>query len=295
MKHIYTAIILSVACCSVSVGAQERPDTVMSVTNPSSVTITENPEGFAVSVLTSGPDGESRSEYSEAFDKPVRIEAVRQRASLTIASSDDNSWDFTLGGPGIGLVNACGQPDGMGIEMGKSFEISWLNAIAVSYRMPWSTSRLSLGIGIDWRNYRISTSATRFIPVEGGGVGIGQYPEGVEAHGSRLKVFGIGMPLIWHQTLPFNIFGDKCLFGLGMVFNYNPHASMLTKWTTADGMKAKQSTDNIGHRRFTVDLIGLVRVWRSISLYVRYSPQTVLKGAGQPRFRPLSSGVVIYY
>lgn len=291
-KMILIAALISAATVA---KADEQHDTVLSVINPSSVTITETPEGFGVSVTTVTSEGESRSDYSESFDNPVRIDARRWRSRISLAPSGDSDWDLTVGGPGIGWVNACGQPDGMGVEMGKSLEISWLNALAVTYRLPLRSSWISLGFGFDWRNYRISTGASRFVPDGNGGVEIGEYPEGVTPKGSRLKVFSMGVPLLWHQQLPFRIFGQSCVLWLGAVFNYNSHASMKTKWELPDGSKAEQKVNHIGHRRFTVDFIGMLRVWYGINLYVRYSPNSVLRGAGQPRFNPLSTGLILFY
>ena len=293
MKRII--FLAAMVYAAITANADERPDTVLSVCNPSTVSITETPEGFGVSVVSVTADGESRSDYSESFDTPVKVEAKRWRSPGCIGSSGNSTWDIILGGPGIGWVNACGQPEGMGIEMGKSLEISWLNALAVCYRLPWRSSWITLGVGMDWRNYRISTGENRFVPTENGGVASGAYPEGVTPKGSRLKVFSIGLPLIWHQKMPFRIFGDRCVVGFGAVFNYNPHASMKTKWEMPDGVKVVQNVDHIGHRRFSIDLIGAVRVWSGINLYVRYSPNSVLRGPGQPQFRPLSGGIMLYY
>lgn len=290
-----TILIAAMIYAAAAANAQERPDTILSVSNPSSVTITETPAGFGVAVVTNTEDGESRSDYSESFDHPVKVDARRWRSRISLTSSKKSQWDLSVGGPGIGWVNACGQPDGMNIEMGKSLEISWLHALAFTYKMPWRTSWLSLGFGFDWRNYRMSTGETRFVSAENGGVAIGEYPEGAIPKGSRLKVFSMGVPLLWHQRLPFRMFGDPCVVSLGAVFNYNSHASMKTKWEMPDGSKAEQKTNHIGHRRFTVDLIGLVRIWSGINLYVRWSPNSVLRGSGQPRFTPLSSGIILFY
>ena len=234
--------------------------------------------------------------YTDKFDKPVTVKAKKWRSALTLPLDKGRSsnWDLTVGGPGIGWVNACGQPEGMGVEMGKSLEISWLNMIAVKYRMPWKSSHLSIGFGLDWRNYRISTSQNRFIPTENGGVATGQYPDDVEAKGSRLKVFSLGVPLLWHQTLPFRFIGDNCSLRLGAVFNYNPHASMKTKWETPDGEKAEQVTDHIGQRRFTIDFMAALHIGYGLNLYVKYSPNSVLRGSGQPSFTPLSSGLILF-
>ena len=290
-----TLLIAAMIHAAALANAQERPDTILSVSNPSSVTITETPEGFGVSVVTNTQNGESRSAYSESFDNPVKVDARSWRSCLSLAPSKNLKWDVTVSGPGIGWINACGQPDGMGVEMGKSLEISWLNALAVTYRLPLRSSWISLGFGFDWRNYRISTGASRFVPDGNGGVEIGEYPEGVTPKGSRLKVFSMGVPLLWHQRLPFRIFGQPCVIGLGAVFNYNSHASMKTKWELPDGSKAEQKTNHIGHRRFTVDFMGMVRIWSGVNLYVRYSPNSVLRGVGQPRFNPLSTGIIRFY
>ena len=290
-----TLLIAAMIHAAALANAQERPDTILSVSNPSSVTITETPEGFGVSVVTNTQNGESRSAYSESFDNPVKVDARSWRSCLSLAPSKNLKWDVTVSEPGIGWINACGQPDGMGVEMGKSLEISWLNALAVTYRLPLRSSWISLGFGFDWRNYRISTGASRFVPDGNGGVEIGEYPEGVTPKGSRLKVFSMGVPLLWHQRLPFRIFGQSCVLRLGAVFNYNSHASMKTKWELPDGSKAEQKVNHIGHRRFTVDFIGMLRVWYGINLYVRYSPNSVLRGVGQPRFNPLSTGLILFY
>lgn len=295
MKQILLAMVISGTAQAVM--AQEKVDTVLYVENPASVVITENPGGFDVTVISDTTPEANRMVYTDKFDKPVTVKAKKWRSAITLPFDKNRSsdWDFTLGGPGIGWVNACGQPDGMGVELGKSLEISWLNMFAVKYRMPWKSSRLSIGFGLDWRNYRISTSDARFVPSGDGGVALAPYPEEATAKGSRLKVFSMGIPVIWQQHLPFKLFGNKFLVGAGAVFNYNSHASLKTKWVTADGDRAEQKTNHIGHRRFTVDFIGLVRIWRGVNVYVRYSPNSVLRGAGQPKFNPLSSGIILYY
>lgn len=294
MKHILATLLLTAAATYTCAATPQQPDTVLSVNSPTTVTLTEAPSGFNLAVISKTADGETRSDYTESFDRPVRIEARRNHGSLSIVNTGNSPWDLNVGGPGIGWVNACGQPDGTGIEMGKSLEISWLNALAVSYRMPWKSSRLTLGFGFTWRNYRISTSQNRFIPTENGGVATGQYPDDVEAKGSRLKVFSLGVPLLWHQTLPFRFIGDNCSLRLGAVFNYNPHASMKTKWETPDGEKAEQVTDHIGQRRFTIDFMAALHIGYGLNLYVKYSPNSVLRGSGQPSFTPLSSGLILF-
>ncbi len=295
IRKILLCGLLPMSVLSVMAQIQASSDTVMSVVDPQRVVITESPLGFNVIVDKDTSDVSERMEYNKEFSDPVKVESHKWSGLLSVNRKSDLRWDITMGGPGIGWINSCGQPAGMGAEMGKSLEISWLNMIAVKYRLPWNTSVLSVGFGLDWRNYRISTSDSRFIPCDGG-VAIGPYPDGISsAEGSRLKVFSMGVPVIWTQRLPFRWFGDYCLLGVGAVFNYSSHASLRTTWITASGEKAEQYSDRIGHRRFSVDLIGLVRVWGGLNVYVRWSPNSVLRGAGQPRFNPLSSGLILYY
>lgn len=295
MKNLYIAMFLAMAASVAT--AQEKTDTLMSVKSASRVVLTENPQGFRVEVTPDSLSGDSTVVFAAEFSTPVTTVSRRWQASTAapiMSSSFGEKWDLCVGGPGIGWVNACGQPAGLGVEMGKSIEVSWLNILALKYRLPWKTSTISVGFGVDWRNYRISTSSSRFV-TENGRVTYGPYPEGADGKGSRLQVFGMGIPVLWQQSLPFKMFGSRCMLGVGAVFNYNSSASLKTKWYTEEGLKAEQTSHNIGHRRFTVDLMALVRVWGAVNVYVRYSPNSVLRGAGQLQFRPLSSGIILYY
>ena len=44
-----------------------------------------------------------------------------------------------------------------------------------------------------------------------------------------------------------------------------------------------------------MDLIAIVKIGWGLNLYARYSPQTVLRGAGQLKFRPFSTGLILFY
>ncbi|MCM1482751.1 MAG: hypothetical protein NC043_00310 [Muribaculaceae bacterium] len=290
--------IFALSSASYASAMTEAPDTLLSVEHATEVTVTESPNGMKVEVKGLPSDSTFTTTYVRPFDSPIRINARRWNSPISLGSVSDNkplTWDLTVGGPGIGWINACGQPDGTGIEMGKSLEISWLHMIGVKYIAPWRTSSISLGFGFDWRNYRNSTSSARFIPLDNGTVGLAPYPDDVTHTSSRLKVFSMGLPLLWHQTLPFNLFSNRAIITLGAVFCYNSHASLRTAWTDADGVKVVQTSNDIGQRRFSVDMIAVLRLWGGLGVYARYSPNSVLRGAGQLQFRPLSTGLILYY
>ncbi len=276
--------------------AGNRPDTISNVHNASRLVITESPSGAAIKI-TRNENGDSISELiSRSFDGPVTLEQRKWHSTIGHEISPTSNWDLCFGGPGIGWISSVGQPDGTGLEMGKSLEVSWLNMFSLNYTLPSKNSKISIGFGFDWRNYRISTGATRFVTTDDGGVAIAPYPEGVTAHGSRLKVFSMGVPVLWGQAFPLRtIDGSKFFMSAGAVLNYSSHGSLLTEWTDADGNKVKMKSNHIGHRRFSVDFIALAKIGWGLNLYVRYSPQTVLKGANQPHFRPFSTGLILYY
>ncbi len=291
-----TSIISSLLLfAAVNVSGQTPADTIADITDASRLVILENASTVSVKIA----DDAQGDSLTEILTRNVDNTVIKQRywnSPFNILKDNGQSkFDLCIGGPGIGWVNATGQPDGLGIEMGKSLEISWLNMLSVKYT-PWKWGTLSFGIGLDWRNYRISTSAHRMIPTEGDGIGIDSYPEGSTPHGSRLKVFSLGVPVMWTQSMPLRWL-DGCYFNftVGAILNYNGHGSLQTKWTEADGQEAVMKTNHIGQRLFTVDFIGMVKIGWGLQAYVRYSPQTVLRGKNRPQFKPLSTGLVFMF
>lgn len=296
MKKILLTVALTVTGAVTALAANDA-DTLAKVEDASQLIITESPAGTAIKI-TRFQNGDSLTEtITRNFDGPVTLNQRRWFSPIsTRYPGYSSNWDLCMGGPGLGWTNACGQPDGTGIEMGKSLEISWLNMLSLKYTMPWKNSNISIGFGFDWRNYRISTSDVRFISTENGGITTGLYPEGAKGHGSRLKVFSMGIPVLWGQSIPVRTMdGSHFYMSVGAVFNYNSHGSLLTKWTDADGNEVKEKTNHIGQRRFSMDLIAIVKIGWGLNLYARYSPQTVLRGAGQLKFRPFSTGLILFY
>ncbi|MCM1400691.1 MAG: hypothetical protein NC189_01610 [Bacteroides sp.] len=292
MKKAIITSLLFVPAALYAMPAQQA-DTLVNISNASSVTVTESPSEMNVWIQRA----EESDTITDVFSVKLENATVRQRQwanPLKAITGGSSKWDVVLSGPSVGWVNAVGQPAGLGIEMGKSMEISWLNMLAVVYKL--KHSELSVGFGFDWRNYRISTGVHRFAGTPEGGVCVEPYPEGSTPHGSRLKVFSMGIPVLWRQILPFNTLdGHRFSITAGVVLNYNSHGSMLAKWTTADGRDAEYRTNHIGQRRFTIDFLGIIHLGWGINAYVRYSPNTVLRGTGQPRFRPLSTGLLFAF
>ncbi len=197
-----TSIISSLLLfAAVNVSGQTPADTIADITDSSRLVILENASTVSVNIANDA-QGDSLTEIlTRDIDNTVIKQRYWNSPFKILKDNGKSKFDLCIGGPGIGWVNASGQPDYLGIEMGKSLEISWINMLSVKYT-PWQWGTLSFGIGLDWRNYRISTSDHRMISTEGNGIGTDSYPEGSTPQGSRLKVFSLGFPVMWTQGMP---------------------------------------------------------------------------------------------
>lgn len=284
------AIIILAAMIGMS-GAKVSADELKNVTviGPKKVVITENTNGLRA-VVDIDTD-------SLVFEQPYKPNATVvshlncSGLSLTGKKSRKRSsvsWDMISNGVGFGFCSAPGASGAAGIEMGKSFEVSWLNILAVQATNRYGNS-FSLGVGINWRNYR--TTLGNCFTVTDGQVGISQYPEGVEPRLSRIKIFSVQFPLLYGQKLPFGIFNDKMTLRFGPIFNFNSHASVLTAWR-GDKVSTEYKVNGINVRPFTIDAFASLHLWGFVSLYARYSPYYALTGHKQPNFHQFSTGIL---
>lgn len=189
---------------------------------------------------------------------------------------------------GMGLVTATDQPSPMDVNLGNAgWELYMNNIFGWSYR-PFNCTELSLGFGLDWRNYRMKDDY-RFVK-EGASVTVAPYPDGADIDFSRIKVFSITLELMLNQRL----FGNVWLSAGGVV-NFNTHSSVKTRYSVpeGEGMKPiKETGNNIGQRPVTFDLKAQLDI-DPIAFYVKYSPTTVLQKNKGPQFHSLSVGVAI--
>jgi len=193
--------------------------------------------------------------------------------------TDSVGWNIHSGGLVLGWNNA----SGIDASMGKSIELGWLSVIGAKYNTGHG-QRITLGLGIDWRNFRLGKEQ-RFI-CNGDGLDISSYPDGASSRLSRIKVFSLTMPLLFRQRL----FNKMDIFA-GPVVNFNLHASVLTSYKI-DGEKFKETSSNIHHVPVTVDVMGGL-TWNGIGCYVRYSPCRVIKENFAPSFTPLTVGICL--
>jgi hypothetical protein len=183
---------------------------------------------------------------------------------------------------GLGLCSALGAPDGMEVNTGSSWELSWI--IADIYRRPWHNQHaFSVGFGLNWRNYRM-TGHRRFMEDTEGNIVLTDYPAGTNPKFSRIKVFSLQVPLLYYYTA-----GKHVTLGIGPVVNFNTYSSIKTRYSLG-GEKYKDITKGIHVNPMTVDIMAYLRL-SHLQLYCKYSPCNVLDSSYGPKFQSLSFGV----
>ena len=287
------AIIILASILSLSVAARAEKKTT-TIVGARSVSITENANGVQTIVDTVNPIYIFNYKCTDAT--PVVVSRMNRSGVSLVGLSDATPqtsvrWDLTCGGLGFGFCSALGAPSSAGLEMGKSFEISWFHIAAVEATNRFGNS-FSFGIGLDWRNYR-TTLGSGFVANKEGRVEVcGADDQPADVRLSRIKIFSLQFPLLYTQTLPFGITRSRMALSFGPIFNFNTHASVLTAWRDSKSM-SEYKAEGINVRKFTIDLFASVSLCRGFRLYARYSPYNALTGNYPLNFNSLSTGLLI--
>ena len=282
--------------------ANTRIDSTIVIRKPNEVHITEG-RGY-INVEVRGREGNEAYLYS-----------ISKGSNTSIMSEKSKSWDFRIpfvdkkiegsSSPrykrarfslniinglqfGMGLVSATSQAPGMDINMSNAgFEFFLNNLVMWEYR-PIKNTSLTMGFGVDWRNYRMKGN-TRFIK-DGTNITLGAYPEDADINFSRLKIFSLTLDLMLRQRL----FGHVSM-AAGPVVNFNTSGTLKTRYTLVNGdnrESIKERNRNIHQNAVTVDFKGELKI-DPIAFYIKYSPMNVLDTNYGPKFRSISAGAMI--
>ena len=185
---------------------------------------------------------------------------------------------------GVGFTAPTNADSRLDFSTFKSWEffaniIQWDHAMDRRWR-----NIFSLGLGIDWRNYRI-TDDMMFTKDMAGNDTVDRYPLEFEPKFSRIKVFSLTATLRYEHD-----FGHGFAIGFGPVVNFNTYASIKTRYKLL-GDKVKHIEKNIRQRPITIDWMANMRI-ADFPFYVKYSNDDVLKDGGL-KFRSLSFGLYL--
>ena len=278
MKKLMT--IMALAALTATAGAQEN-DTVV-IHNPRKVTIVTGDS--LQRIIVSGKEGDDKFTYQNTirlvdsnYVSTTRI--GRDRWELIPSVKVGKKKD---GAEGRTYDNAISAHFGIGFF--KSWEIfativQWDHYFERRHR-----NSVSLGFGIDWKNYRM-TGDTRFVKAPDGNVALENYPLQVSPDFSRIKVFSLTANLGFTHS-----FDKDFWIGFGPVVNFNVYGSMLTEYSMyGDDIKRKEK--DIRQRPITIDWMLRLGIM-GVPFYLKYSGDNVLKDGGV-KFRSLSFGLYL--
>ncbi|MBR7066097.1 MAG: hypothetical protein IKI36_05330, partial [Prevotella sp.] len=187
---------------------------------------------------------------------------------------------------GVGFTSAVGTADKLNIPVGPSWEFMW--DIAHIQIHPWKElgHHFKTGIGLDWRNYRM-TDRKRFVEMSDGKIDVIPYPEGSEPDFSRIKVLNLTVPFTYGFYPSRKGFFRG--FEVGPVLNFNVYSSIKTRYSV-NGENQKDFTKGLHKNPVTVDFMLKLRM-KYFGFYAKYSPCNVLDTAYGPKFKSVSFGI----
>ena len=240
-----------------------------------------------------------------------KIIAVILLATLgvsTVVADDDKpgGWDFEMPGLKVsksttsskarvkgslsstfsfGFIGGVSQDPGVGINMGQSFEIEWGDVISGKVRVG-SKDFLRLGMGFDWRNYRMTDRM--FVKELDGKITSQEYPAGTEPKFSRIHTFSLSFPLKY-----YHYFNKKMYFAVGPELYITPWASLKTKYYL-NGEEQKITAGNIHENTVSLGIGAEINI-HHFGIYYKYNPFNVLSSSFGPGFASMTTGIKIAF
>ena len=298
MKKIYIAMLALAA--SFSAMAAEDTDSVdtkviKQVENADQLVITEDSHGVTINILGIGGDADSTYTYRSQFSSDAVVKTHQSSnnwcLSMPFASKYRQNvkypyWSVESSGLAFGYSMGVNAPSGAGL---KGAEIMWTNALALSYRASWR-SKFIVGLGLDWRNYRLDDNVRFYRDNASGKLTIGSYAD-ANAYDrlSRIKTFSLLVPLTYQCNL-----GARFKTSLSAILDFNVYGSVKTKYRIGD-MQYEDFNKDIHQNVVTCDFMATVTWGGIMGFYAKYSPCNVLKTDFGPKFQSLSFGTMLLF
>lgn len=274
--------------------AAEIGDTILNKTDVKEVVLTDNDSIVALTIKGT----KDEPDYTFNYEKLMKAGAVSKLTEHSIFGFDlfyskKNKQNRKLlsdalmtGGLSFGFVTTTGAPEGLDVDMGSSYEISW-EIFNVYKASRCGHHAVSAGFGLNWRNFRLD-GRQRFVKTPDG-ISLADYPAEADIDFSRIKVFSLMVPISYNYK-PSRHWLLRC----SVIPSFNTYASIKTRYRNAEGKKVKDMAKHIHQSPVTVDFRFDVR-WHSVGLYAKYSPCRVIRSDFGPKFTPFSTGITLYY
>lgn len=151
---------------------------------------------------------------------------------------------------------------------------------------------LTTGLGFNWKNFFLDMNTHL---VENDGVTIVQSaPAGVTYNSSRLRTFGLTVPLLleWQPSLCDN---NKFFMAVGVVGTVNTFASYRVKYKDANGNSVNTvEAKGLNVAPLSLDYMAQIGygVW---GVYAKYSPFGMFQSQKGPRVQAVSLGAMLHF
>lgn len=297
VRYIWLIVVLVASAIPNLQARTQSPDTLYYNPEASSMIVTDSKDEVTVNIrshrgqetiILKNEDGDDGSGQTMDANKRSSDIIFKGHNLFLFPSRYDNSfWSIGIDGVTIGLSSANGQDHPKGFQWAKSIEIGWLNAVAIKYNL--RNSIFSLGVGLNWKNFRNSTSARYLDYNEEEGMFWKNYEEGINGKGSRLMIFSVQFPLLWQYTFPSTSLSLK----LGPVFNLNTFSEIKSHYLNNEGDKCSRSLKNVKPRLFTTDIFASLSLYNVCGIYLRYSPVRIMQDRTGLNFHPLTIGMTV--
>lgn len=215
-----------------------------------------------------------------AFAFNDSIDTTNGGVKIAKGKDDDDRWSMHIA---LGVNVPTGAPDGVEFAPFRSWELNWTVA-QYDYTPKKSKTTFSAGLGFNWRAYTLKGHKNGFFKVNDV-VGVGEFGTEFDEFSSNIHTTAMTLPLLVKQK-----FSKNFAITLGAQLNWNYYAR-LHNYEELNDHSLDEYTKNIGHRPFTVDVLGIVDICKGFGIYCKYSPMSVLKKDRGPEFKSLAFGI----
>lgn len=296
MKH--TLLFSSFIICHLAFSSVAAQTDTLVINNPKKVTIVSSDS--LQRIVVNGRQGDDNFTYQSTirlvdsnYESNTRISRDHWELLPSVkvgksrnSGSDGATPDYNVitAHVGVGFTCPTNVDERIDFSTFRSWEIFATIAQWDHYLDKHERNYVSLGLGIDWRNYRM-TDDLLFTKAPDGNVTVEKFPLEFEPKFSRIKVFSLTATLRFTHD-----FGDGFFIGFGPVVNFNTWANIKTRYKLL-GDKVKHTEKNIRQRPVTIDWMLNMSI-ADFPFYLKYSNDDVLKDGGV-RFRSLSFGLYL--
>ena len=282
--------------------AAEIGDTILHKTDVKAVVLTDNDSIVALTIKGT----KDEPDYTFNYEPQMKAGAVSKLTEHSIFGFDlfyskknkqnrklrsdalmTGGWSLCVVDVfSFGFVTTTGAPEGLDVDMGSSYEISW-EIFNVYKASRCGHHAVSAGFGLNWRNFRLD-GRQRFVKTPDG-IALADYPDGADIDFSRIKVFSLMVPISYNYKP-----SRHWLLRFSVIPSFNTYASIKTRYRNAEGQKVKDMAKHIHQSPVTVDFRVDAR-WHRVGLYAKYSPCRGIRADFGPKFTRVSTGVSFFF